>query len=209
MYKMATVGGGGGGGFLGIFVRLYRVPDRLSQVDSKVVCCPTAVWMEWNGLTRQFVTVTSADPPSGWSALPLRAIRCCVSAYFIAQRAVFTHCTVTCLALSFERLVKTALWPVYRLLQDGFEPVDVPTARQLSIVALSIAHSTQFFPASEQKGRPVCLCTGLFFFLSFPPLPPANMCCPTHARARTRKPTEYSKKSCAFQGHGDILQTVD
>lgn len=36
-------------------------------------------------------------------------------------------------------------------------------------------------------------------------------CAALHARgrARTRKPTEYSKKSCAFQGHGDILQTVD
>lgn len=43
MYKMATVGGGGGWRiFLGIFIRLYRVADRLWQVGSEAVCCPTS-----------------------------------------------------------------------------------------------------------------------------------------------------------------------
>lgn len=112
--------------------------------------------------------------------------------------------------------MKRAPWRVCRVVEDGLEPVDVLRARQLSIVAY---RSLPPRNPSARLGRKV----GLYVYAQgslspsfFPPFISSSPSCQhvlpyTRAggRARTRKPTEYSRKSCAFQGHGDILQTVD
>lgn len=106
--------------------------------------------------------------------------------------------------------MKPVLWRVYRLV-DGLEPVDVEEQHGNYHILAYRSLSTQSFRASGQKGRPVCLCTGLSLspFLPFISSSPSCQHVLPDTRARTRKPTEYSKKSCAFHGHGDILQTVD
>ena len=50
---------------------------------------------------------------------------------------------------------------------------------------------------SRKKGRPVSLCTGLF--LSFPPLPPTNMCrCPTLTQTQTHTHTHTHTHTRAY-----------
>lgn len=171
MYKMATVGGGGGWRiFLGIFIRLYRVADRLWQVGSEAVCCPTASWMERNGLTRQFVTVTTTDPPSGSNCAPSRAIQCGVCAYFIAQRALFPPlcCECECFYLwktsehsSVAGLSTDFFFFIKKKKKTASEFIDVQTKYQFSPIDRSLAANLFLLP--EQKGRPVSLCKGLFF----------------------------------------------
>lgn len=61
--------------------------------------------------------------------------------------------------------------------------------------------STHFFLLPEQNGRPVCLCTGLFSFISSSFLLPtcaAALLTHAHTHTQTLKHTQYSKKSCSF-----------
>lgn len=187
MYKMATVGGGGGWRiFLGIFIRLYRVADRLWQVGSEAVCCPTASWMERNGLTRQFVTVTTTDPPSGSNCAPSRAIQCGVCAYFIAQRALFPPLCCECECFYLWKTSEHS--SVAGLSTDFFYKKEKENSLRVHRCSnctpsinfhLLIAHSLQIYFCCQSRKVGLYLCAKDSF--SFPSLPPTNMCwCPTH-----------------------------